>query len=759
MQHQNTMGPLARTFDSFLPRNIASFQLPTRRLLAWSDNTPFENWTYVVACLFLTLFAGIMSGLTLGLLSLDTVELEVLLRSGTAKEQKYARKIMPIVSNSHFLLVTLLLCNAVAMEALPLFLDNLADPVTAVVVSVTAVLFFGEIVPQSVCSRYGLRIGATLAPFVRLLMWLCSPIAWPTGKLLDLLLGADHHTLFRRRQLKELVSIHAEDAGLGGALTRDEIKVITGALDLTSKVAYRAMTPLDKVFMLSSSDRLDEATLRAVLRSGHSRIPVHAAGERSQVVGLLLVKELLQYRLGSSEVVPVDMLRMRSIPRLPATTPMYDMLRLFQTGRSHIAVLTQPPRGELRRLLKMDATAARSGRGPSRGSGMNRGKSAVTAVDDGAQSAFPDGAVSDLGPFGNSAGAIGGNAAAAAAGAMTPPTSVEATPEARGSALHDDLRSMAGDTEAGYGDPEGYTSYSLYGRLTDGSTYAPSMMDRQDSYSGVIGGGGESTTGGEYMMTTPLPLSRQGSEATEASAVSRQGSAPEPLRRLDDDLVASADLESTSAVRTTPDGTPAAAADAGGRGGGAHSAIHRSASVPTTTAGPHSHRRTRMGLEADAAAAAAASASSGVGGGLGSICSPGDSTHGTHGSALFAALEEAAGGSGEGQAGTSSGHAYAVPSATPAAAAASASARLHLQEHEEGCHDAGLEEDPEEPEEGRPIGIITIEDVIEELIRTEIVDETDRYVDNNRLIRVNPVLLAQSLPEHLARVLAVAGAG
>ena len=67
--------------------------------------------------------------------------------------------------------------------------------------------------------------------------------------------------------------------------------------------------------MLSASDRLDEATLLAVLRSGHSRIPVHAAGDRGEVVGLVLVKELLQYRLGSSGPVPVGMLRMRSIPR------------------------------------------------------------------------------------------------------------------------------------------------------------------------------------------------------------------------------------------------------------------------------------------------------------------------------------------------------------------------------------------------------------------------------------------------------------
>jgi metal transporter CNNM len=84
---------------------------------------------------------------------MDVVELEVLKRSGTAKEQIYAAAIMPLVSNQHFLLVTLLLCNAAAMEALPLFLDRLADPVTAILISVTAVLVFGEILPQAVCSR------------------------------------------------------------------------------------------------------------------------------------------------------------------------------------------------------------------------------------------------------------------------------------------------------------------------------------------------------------------------------------------------------------------------------------------------------------------------------------------------------------------------------------------------------------------------------------------------------------------------------
>ena len=52
--------------------------------------------------------------------------------------------ISQVIKNQHLLLVTLLLCNAGASEALPLFLDRLADPISAVLISVTVVLIFGE---------------------------------------------------------------------------------------------------------------------------------------------------------------------------------------------------------------------------------------------------------------------------------------------------------------------------------------------------------------------------------------------------------------------------------------------------------------------------------------------------------------------------------------------------------------------------------------------------------------------------------------
>ena len=90
------------------------------------------------------LAAGLMSGLTMGLLSLDVLSLEVLKRGGQPKEKKYATRILKLVRHHHLLLVTLLLANAIAVESMPIFLSKITNEVVAIIASVTAVLFFGE---------------------------------------------------------------------------------------------------------------------------------------------------------------------------------------------------------------------------------------------------------------------------------------------------------------------------------------------------------------------------------------------------------------------------------------------------------------------------------------------------------------------------------------------------------------------------------------------------------------------------------------
>ncbi|XP_032226027.2 DUF21 domain-containing protein At4g33700 isoform X2 [Nematostella vectensis] len=297
-------------------------------------------WIYLGVYVFLVLFAGLMSGLTMGLLSLDILSLKVLMRGGKINERKHAKKILPLVEQHHLLLVTLLLANAAAVEAMPIFMDRISSPVIAICVSVTAVLFFGEVVPQALCTRYGLAIGACMAPFVKILIILLFIVAWPISKLLDCLLGNEHSTFFRRAELKELVDLHKEGTDANEEPLRDdEVLIIQGALDMRNKRIRDRYTPLDRTFMLSVDDKLDDSLMLKIIAKGHSRVPVYE-GSRENIVGLILVKSLIRLDPKDATLVRgVYRPRDGSLLASHVDEPLFELLDKFQTGKSHMCVV------------------------------------------------------------------------------------------------------------------------------------------------------------------------------------------------------------------------------------------------------------------------------------------------------------------------------------------------------------------------------------------------------------------------------------
>jgi metal transporter CNNM len=100
------------------------------------------NIAMVLICV---LCAALAAGLTMGLLSLAPRNLQVKAMIGEEEEAKAAESVLPLIHNHHLLLVTLLLFNAVANEALPVFLGKVVPEFAAVLISVTLVLIFGEV--------------------------------------------------------------------------------------------------------------------------------------------------------------------------------------------------------------------------------------------------------------------------------------------------------------------------------------------------------------------------------------------------------------------------------------------------------------------------------------------------------------------------------------------------------------------------------------------------------------------------------------
>jgi len=255
---------------------------------------------------------------------------------------------MALLQHHHLLLVTLLLANASVMEALPIVLDKLVPSFVAIIISVTAVLSFGEIIPQAISTRAPLAVGGTMAPVVWFFMGMLFLVSWPISKVLDCVLGHDDKAkplLFNRDQLSVLVHLQKSE----NTDVKDEADIMQGALQLRNVTVAGIMTSFERMFSLSTDTILNQSTVLEVMRHGHSRVPVWR-GSPHNVVGMVLVKRLLatDFRAG----VPVSQLEIRDLIAVPPRMPLFQLLREFQTGRSHMAVVTE----QYRTLMECWAT-------------------------------------------------------------------------------------------------------------------------------------------------------------------------------------------------------------------------------------------------------------------------------------------------------------------------------------------------------------------------------------------------------------------
>lgn len=203
------------------------------------------------------------------------------------------------------------------------------------------IVIFGEIIPQSICVRYGLPIGAWMSPLVLVLMYILAPVAWPTAKLLDRLLGEDHGTTYKKAGLKTLVTLHKTLGSAGEQLNSDEVTIISAVLDLKAKSVGSIMTPMDDTFTMSADTVLDVDTMNIILSAGYSRIPIYEPDKPSNFVGMLLVKILITY--DPEDAKKVSDFALATLPETRAETSCLDIINFFQEGKSHMVLVSEFP--------------------------------------------------------------------------------------------------------------------------------------------------------------------------------------------------------------------------------------------------------------------------------------------------------------------------------------------------------------------------------------------------------------------------------
>ena len=109
-----------------------------------------EWWASAITSGMLVLCAGLVAGLTMGFVSLDATYIDIQCKTGSPAEKRRAMKLRWFAHHHHLVLVTLLLGNSLCNEALPIFLHHIVNEVVSIILSVTLILFFGEIIPSAI---------------------------------------------------------------------------------------------------------------------------------------------------------------------------------------------------------------------------------------------------------------------------------------------------------------------------------------------------------------------------------------------------------------------------------------------------------------------------------------------------------------------------------------------------------------------------------------------------------------------------------
>lgn len=198
------------------------------------------------------------------------------------------------------------------------------------------ILLFGEIVPKTAASINSEKLALTYSPFIKLLMFLLTPVIFIVDKLSGFLLKLMHINAngssnpMTESELKTYVEVSHED----GAIESEEREMILNVFDLGDSLARDIMIPRIEMTMVDVD--ISYLKLQNIFKNTlYSRIPVYE-GDKDHIIGIVTLKDFFLVSKKSSFHIR-DI--MRDIYYTYETKKTDDLLIEMRESANNIAVV------------------------------------------------------------------------------------------------------------------------------------------------------------------------------------------------------------------------------------------------------------------------------------------------------------------------------------------------------------------------------------------------------------------------------------
>ena len=330
--------------------------------------TVFDSafWITAAAIMSLLVLSAFFSGSETALTAASRGKL----RSKSDKGDKGAQMALAITEDNERLIGSVLLGNNLVnilatSLATSLFTRAFGDSgvALATLVMTLLVLIFAEVLPKTYAITNAETAAARVAPVVRLVILVFSPMVMAVRALVRQVLrlfgvaaDPDSHILAVHDEIAGALSLgHSE-----GVVQKEDRDRILGALDLSERAVEEIMLHRSKIEMIDVTLEPEEI-LAHCLASAHTRLPLYRDNP-DNVVGVIHAKDLLRamHKMAMGPDAAPDGLKGFKVMDVamkpyfvPETTSLDEQMRQFLRRRTHFALVVDEY-GSLQGLITLE---------------------------------------------------------------------------------------------------------------------------------------------------------------------------------------------------------------------------------------------------------------------------------------------------------------------------------------------------------------------------------------------------------------------